>query len=129
MYRYLSINVFGVHYIHAQDVKKQLQGPLGSVTMLAFRRPASVRNEEDFYYALELVRNFVEADTDFNQPQVAKICVQICGLYLRPCEKVGRCRVLVCGARRVDRLLLAYKLCACPLPCAFLHDGVPVGCV
>jgi hypothetical protein len=52
-----------------EEVRQQLIGPLGSTSMLAFRRPARAAGEEDVYYALELVRNHVEADTTVLKPQ------------------------------------------------------------
>ena len=52
-----------------EEVKQQLLAPLGTTSMLAFRRPARAAGEEDAYYALELVHNYVEADTLVLKPQ------------------------------------------------------------
>ena len=46
-----------------EEMNQQLLAPLGTTSMLAFRRPARATGEEDTYYALELVHNYVEADT------------------------------------------------------------------
>eukprot|EP00001_Collodictyon_triciliatum_P097980 17239_6 len=55
-----------------QEIKESLEGPLGSRTVLAFRRPASKKSKEEQYYAVELQRNYIESMTGFTQPRTLR---------------------------------------------------------